>query len=230
MAILSVRLYKIPTDQKLNWFFSLFQIKNEIITDIKYDEKEYKLHSLIRNLKWDKNFQYFEGLFAYEILKFVKNLDGSRIATVEVEEAPFIFIEGSMFLLVFARKDIAETTANRLNQLIGGSVIIKNCSFTTNDIEQFLEENEHIIKRCYWKGLRIPGVNRANLDGSNIKRSVDYTRYDELGDKNYIWLELLDEKITITLSSSGAVGFVSDMTREGALDFIRRKIFPLIWT
>jgi len=229
MAIYPVRIYRVPTDQHLNWFYSLFQTKRELVIDATHGDKKYKLRSLVRELRWAEDESLFKGLFAYENLRFVKNLDGSVIATVDVDEAPFVFIEGSIFLLVFSRKSVAETTSIRLNSLIGGSVVIRNLFFDPNDIEQFLDENDHIMKRCTWKGLRIPGVDRANLGGSNVKRSADFTRFDRLGDKNYILIELLNENMTITISSSGALGFVSKVTQDEAIDFFKRKILPLIW-
>lgn len=229
MAIFPARLYKINTDVSLQWIFSAFEVKNEIETSEFIDEKEYRLTSKVSKLQWFENKEAFQGNFAYEFIIMANNLDGSKTAVVDTNFADFIFTKGSIILIVFSNYETAEKVASRINEMIGYSVMIKNCSISPEIIKQFLDENNHILKRSFWKNLKIPGVNRANLDGTNVERATDSQRYDDLGEKNYITVELIDEHITITISSRGAIGFVSSINRSDILPFLKRIIFPYIW-
>ena len=121
-----------------------------------------------------------------------------------------------------------ENSAKILQKWLGASAIITNCYFSPIDIENFLVENSHKLIRCYWKNLAIPGINTANLDGTNVGPTEDAQRYDDLGDKNYITIILHDENMTITLSSAGAVGFISKVDYKDKMNFLRRKIFPIL--
>jgi len=221
-------LYTSKSDVSLQWIFSKFAVRKVEFTEQPYDDGVFQLGSMMKNLDWHSDKSAFQGTLSYEVLNVVERLDGTIEPVVDTEHVNFLFTTGSSIFIAFSRKVKAELAATRMMQWIGPPYYLSNCSFSPNDIERFLVENDHTIKRCYWKNLIIPGINRANLDGSDVGPTDDAQRYDSLGDKNYITLVLHNEHLTITISSSGAVGFVSKIDRAGMLEFLRRKIFPMI--
>jgi len=228
MVIKPTRLYKTKADVSLEWIYAKLAVKKVEFTKISFEDKDFQLGSMIKYVEWHSDRKAFEGRLSYETLRTVERLDGTVEPVVDTEHVDFLFTIGSSIFIAYSRKDKAETAATRIMQWVGPPVYLSNCTFSPDVIERFLEENDHTIKRCYWKNLVIPGINRANLDGPNVGPTEDAQRYDELGDKNYITIVLHDEHLTVTISSSGAVGFISKIDRAGMLDFLKRKIFPMI--
>jgi len=229
MAIKAARLYKIKSDVTLDWIYAKLAVKNIEFTDVVFFEKQFQLGSLVKNLKWHQDRTTFEGTLAFETLEVVERLDGSIEPVVNTQYVDFYFTQGSTMFIAFSRKDNAERAATLLSQWIGPPGYISNISFSSHTIETFLNENDHTLKRCYWRNLMIPGIDRVHLNGSNLGPTDEAQRYDELGDKNYITVELHTEHLTLTISSSGAIGFVSKIDREGMFKFLKKKIFPLIY-
>jgi hypothetical protein len=221
-------MYLIKSDVSLDWIHAKLKVKDIEFREQKFDEEVFQLGSVIKMLRWHDDRKAFDGTLAYEILEVAERLDGSIEPFVTTEYVDFCFTEGSTIFIAFSRKDKAETASNILTRWLGPPAFISNISFTPDMIESFLREHEHTLKRIYWSNLVIPGIDRANLDGTNVGPTEDAQRYDELGDKNYITVVLHDEHLTVTISSTGAVGFISKIDREGMLDFLRRNIFPMI--
>ena len=229
MAIFPARIYKINTDQDIEWFYSRLMTNNYFDDKIIKDGKEYLLATVVKDLEWSENEDYFGGTLAYHQLRFDYDLEGNKIASTTANFAPFVFKRGSVFVIFFASKETSTTASNKLTKMLGGTNVIREINFDERDIEDFLAQNPFNYKYCTWNELRIPGLDRANLGGGEITKSPDFHRFESLGIKNYLMIELINEGHTITLSRYGAIGFVTSITKEDALNFIDRKIFPFLW-
>ena len=227
--IQSAKIYKIEKD------ISLSEIRDEIKQVHIIDERAingevFKLRTQVRRVKWLEQDKSLTGTLEYEELVALPQIDDKVKYFPRAREIDFSFISGSLYFIPFARYDIAEIAANKINQMLFGNIpIIVKCFISHEMIEKFLGSNPNDIKSCNWNELTIPGVDKARLGGADVGRSPNHDRFEDLGGrKRYILLTLYENGWIIALSAGGSIAFYTYVTRMEMLDFIRDKIFSLL--
>ena len=181
------------------------------------------LQSIIRNVEKDDAF--IRGELVYENIVPLRQIDGSVKFDKNAESVSFAFCSNLPFLIILADKNTSETVAFKINKMVfGGRDIILKTYFSEKFVQEFLRQNPYILLRCHWAQLRIPGVNKAALAGSDVRRAPDLTRYDMHGERTFIIIKLIESGWTIGLSRGGSIVFYSKVTEDEMLGFIREEI------
>jgi hypothetical protein len=223
----SVRLYVV------NSTISLAELNAKLgninlVEERKVDDETYKLRTLVQNISV-KDQETLWGTLVFETLEKLPQIDGTMKFSPVAQKFDFVFIVSSFYFVPFGCQYEAETVATKMNKIIfEGELVILKLFLERDVIEKFLRLNPHTIKRCTWKDLDIPGVDKASLGGPNITRSTDHRRYEMHGVKKFIIIKLHENGWVIGLSDVGALIFYSNVSREDILKFIKGKILPLI--
>jgi len=204
------------------------------VDERKIGDETYTLRTMVREVHWvrEKN---ITGNLLYEQLQVLPQIDEEGNKVIQyfpiVNTVPFVIIPGSLYFLPFAKYNLAETAASRINKAIFGKEDhILKCPFTSIMVEGFLRQNPHTIYRCNWSGLDIPGIDKAGLGGADVERSSDMTRYDShRGKKSFLILNLRENGWVIGLSAGGSVIFYTALKRTDMVNFIESRILPLLY-
>ena len=195
----------------------------------------YTLRILVSDVHWGIRREVLSGALSFETLQPIPQIGGRPEYIKAGTTVLFSAFQGMIteYLAVFANRTWSERSATRMNYVLtrGENVpgqIVFNCFVPTAAMEQFLTSNPHIKKGGSWKDLNFVGVNRAILRGTNIDDFDQTQRYDAHGNKSWIMIELLTEKMTLSISADGIVTFYTPIDKEQALDWVRTKIIPLL--
>lgn len=184
------------------------------VADVEYEERE----GIVR------------GHLQMDTARTVTDRDGEQSVAYGFDDAHFLMVEGSTRLMVYAKKVVADRTANTLSRLLWGKTgHILDKFFETNHIQAFLDANPHTPEKLMWAGLTLPGTNSATLEGSNIGDSPDYAHYDGLGgSKRFVRLRLTDGNISLSLSDEGIVTFYTPLDSDQIEAFLIEKVCPIL--
>ena len=226
--IQSTKIYSVDSDTPISRFYD--EVSQYTLTETEsINGEEHELRSRIKNVKWLEENNIFTATLEYEELQALPQLDDKIRFFPVGRKIDFAFMVGSSYYIPFAKYSIAEISANKINKILFKNAPRIIRKFITHDmIERFIEQNPCDIKWCHWDELDIPGVDKARLGGTDVRRSSNHDRFEEHGGlKRFIMLTLFANGWTIALSHGGSVVFYSYVTRQEILDFIRNKIFPL---
>lgn len=227
MPIKPARIYTLEPEIPLTRLYSLLSERTEL-TPATYEDKTFNLNTIVRGTNWIKEGKSFEGRLLFETLEVYPQLDGELQPVKRIHIVDFVFYEGSSYFIAFSNQYLADTAATKLNNMLGDVTTIFNIFIPGTVFDSFLSQNPYVSKQINWRELSIPGTEKARLAGNNPELSQDSRRYDQLGERSYIMVELINDGITITLSRKGLLGFVSAIERSEMLQFIIDRIFPLL--
>lgn len=228
----SAKIYEVNADVTLKELYtkieSISQVDEQNIND-----ETYVLRTLVKDVSWIRG-KNIVGNLLYETLQALRQIDEKGNEVIQylpvVNSIPFVFISGSLYFLPFAKYNLAETAASRVNKAIFGKEdrILKR-PFTNTIVGTFLRQNPHTIYKCNWSGLDIPGVDKAGLGGADVERSPDMVRYEShRGEKKFVILNLRENGWVIGLSAGGSVIFYTVLEMPDMLNFIESRILPLL--
>lgn len=226
----SCSLYKIISDESLEQLRSELENLNLEESREIYGET-HTLRTFISEIHWGFGREVLWGTLIYETIDFVSQIDGTRIPIRSAMRCMFaLFYEDiTLHLTIFSNRRIAEYSAGKMNYILTRGedepgLIVLNYFIPTEIIERVLANHPHTKKRGTWGDLDFPGVNRGSLHGGDLDRFNGTRNYDAHGEKRYIMAELLDMRKTVGMSTKGMVTFYGNITKEDALEFVRREI------
>lgn len=226
----SARLYTLESTVSFDELYG--KLRNiDLIEERRINGDVFKLRTLVREASLESDKRLLRGTLLFENLQPLPQLDGTLKFSTFADRIDFVFVLSSppSFFIPFGNQFESETAATKMNNaLFDGRPIILNYFLPTRVVEDFLLKNQHIIKRCTWKDLKIPGINKVTLGGPDIMLSPDHRRYDNLGLKKYIMVELRENGWVIGLSDLGSLIFYTNVEKQTIIEFIKRKIIPLI--
>jgi len=224
----SARLYRLESSAS---FEELYQkLKKADVVEKRVIGKEiFNLKTIVKDISWESEKKLLGGTLLFEALQPLPQIDDTIKFFPVVSKIDFVFVVSSQYFIPFGNKFESENAAVKMNSILfAGKNLILKYFIPTNVVENFLQQNPCVVKRCTWKDLRIPGVDKASLGGPNIMQSTDPQRYDGLGLKKYVMIELQENGWVIGLSDIGSIIFFTMVERQKAIEFIRRRILPLI--
>lgn len=206
------------------------KLKEKRIIDkfkVKMNEEDLELLTIIDDLVMKE--KDLHGSIIYEVSRAILQTDGGVNYVKEAVKVKFVFTLGSsLFFILLASRWDAENAATKMNKAFFKADIILKQPFSTKMIEMFLRQNSHVLRHCNWSDLNIPGISKAALGGTNLSRSPDHKRYDDHGHKSSVMVTLRENGLTVRLSQTGGIAFISAMSEEEILQFVKNKILPLV--
>jgi hypothetical protein len=203
----------------------------KLIDEQKINNETYKLVTMVQDLSIEDEQKALWGTFVFENLETLPQIDGTVKYSPVAQKFKFAFIlkQSFIYFIPFASRYDAETIAVKVNKILFGKkpIILKH-SLSSQAITRFLRSNPYILKRCTWKDLDIPGIDKASLGGPDVERPSDYKRYEMHGVKKFIIIELRENGWVIGLSDIGTIIFYSKVDVKDILKFLEERILPLI--
>jgi hypothetical protein len=229
MPIMSCSIYTVTQDLELPELSArLADVNIEEQRDV-YGET-FTLHTITSDIQLSPDREILSGNLSFENLQPLPQLDGTTNFTPVGARATFYMFYGevSLYLVLFARRSFAESSANKINFILTRNEdvphqIVFNFFIETDKIEDFLAQHPHTKKYVGWKDLNYPGVNTSSLHGANVDSFQHAQEYDRHGRKSYVLIELVGDGV-VRISSKGVVTFFSNITVPNALRWIRDEI------
>jgi len=163
----------------------------------------------------DVDHRYFRG--AMKIIPYTVN-------------APFVFIEDedAVFLVIIAKKSVANSVANKLSLILHGQIgAITEPVITPRAMEGFYKDSEG-TKIFLFDDIMIPNMDKLTLYGGNVVQTNLFNEYINEGSPWYIVAKTKKTGYTVGLVRSGSVTVFSSVDRRQFLEYIKDEIIPLI--
>jgi len=217
----------VPPDTLLERLNTVKPLAEEMILPTN-GEEAVTLQTIIRDVRDESTF--IRGELVYERPVPLRQIDGSVKYGKDAQSVSFVFYADSPFLVILANKEVSEKVAFKMNRMLfNGENMILKTYISEEVIQEFLHQNPHLILRIHWSNLRIPGINKAALAGSDVIRAPDPRRYDMHGERSYIVVRLLENGWAIGISRGGSIVFFKNtITDDEIIEFVRRKIISLM--
>lgn len=168
------------------------------------------------------------GLYRYDSLVAQRHRSGLQIFP-KTTDGPFLFMkeEDTTFLIIIAKKVVANNVANALSKILHGEVgAITESVVTPRAITDFYKKGE-ATKILLLDKILIPNMNKLTLYGENVVQTDLYGEYVNEGEPWYVVAKTM-EGLTIGLVGDGSVTVFNLIDGHTFVNFIKDDIFPLI--
>ena len=193
--------------------------------------KEVELKTTIENVKKQNNIDD-DGIYAllkYDFIDDYVDGDGKQRSVIKTNRINFVFVSGSIYLLIFASKNEASKISLKISNIIYKQIDdpILSCQIRPNDMENFIREHDAKILSCSWKELNIPTLGNASISGTGIGESNDFKRFDDHGSKNSVRLQIPSKNITVSMNRNGSVHFFTKHSVPEQIDIVQKHILKI---
>ena len=203
------------------------KLKDYRLTEIQQiDDKEYEIGKSVTSLEATDN--GLKGVFEESFIVDFKYRDEEfKIPLSITTYFEFYRKNGNLFLILLAKKERANRIATLFSTVLTAEKNqILEIEIPSETLQKLVETRREQTKVIFFDNVKLPGVEKLSLYGSNILDTNLYQEYIKIGKIWYIVLEM-EENIVVGLTRNGIVTFFSKILEEEALDFIKEKIIPL---
>ncbi len=169
-----------------------------------------------------------EGLYRYDGVVIHRHRSGLQV-TPMTTDAPFIFKhkEGEIFVIIIAKKVVANKVANELSKILHGEVgAIVEVMINPRAVEHFYEAGEG-TKVLFLDEMTIPNMKKLAMYGENVLQTNLFGEYSEDGEPWYVVVKT-KTGYTAGLVRDAAVTVFNLVDMLTFLSFLEESIFPLI--
>lgn len=193
--------------------------------------EEIDLKTTITNVKQQSsnNGVCVSSLLKYDFTDDYEDGEGKQRSVIKTNKVNFVFVSGSIYLLVFTSKSEANKIAEKISKIIynQSNNPILSCQIRSPSMEKFIEKHNPKILSCSWKELNIPTLGNASISGTGIEESNDFKRFDVHGSKNSIRLQIPNKGVTLSMNRNASVHFFTKHSVLEQIDFIQKHILKI---
>lgn len=169
------------------------------------------------------------GIYSYDGV--VHNYYRGRIVPAPITtEAPFLFTEheDKVYLIVMAKKVVANNVANRLSLILHNELgAITDPVIRPDAIKGFYEKADG-TKILLFDNILIPNMNKLTLYGLNVVQTSLYGEFIGEGDPWYVVAKTKKRGWTVGLVRDGSVTIFNSVNPDGFIEYVKEEILPLI--
>jgi len=168
------------------------------------------------------------GIFRYDQPTTINHRSGITVLPKTVR-AFFVFIveEETVFLLIVAKKTVANNVANELSKILHKEVgAIVEARIDPKSLEGFYSAGE-ATKVLLFDEILVPNMNKLTLYGDNVLQTDLYGEYSKEGLASYI-VTKTREGYTVGVTREASVTIFNEIDTPTFEHFIKQTILPLI--
>ena len=165
----------------------------------------------------------------YDFIDEYVDRDGKRKSVTKASTVEFVFISGSIHLLVFTRRSEANKITEKISRIIYNQKEepILSCQIQARNMERFIIEHNPRILSCSWKELNIPTLGHASISGTGIEGSHDFRRFDDHGVKHSVRLQIPSKGVTLSMNRNASVHFFTKQDVSEQIAFIKKHVLQI---
>ncbi len=194
---------------------------------LQFEERiTYDLLADIQNLYLSED---LTGLYQYDYV--ITPVHRGVVQYIPVtESAPFAFTEqeDQIFLIIMAKKSVANSVANKISIILHGEMGTVVESMINPRVLEGFYKNSDGTKILLFDNIEVPNVDKATLYGENVVQTNFYGEFTAVGDPWYIVAKTKKTGYTVGLVRDGSVVVFSAVDSSQFVDYIKDEIIPLI--
>ena len=167
------------------------------------------------------------GVYSYDYV--MRNTHRGRVVHTPITQTcPFNFgkVDGKLWLLVLAKKNIADRAAVKLGEIC--NIDVRTASIYSREMNHYLKLNDK-TKVVLFSDLDIPGVKGSTLYGDELVQTSLFRELVGRGIPKWVVTESDIKGYTVGISGDGSVIIFNTVTNTDYVGFIEDEILPLIF-
>ena len=193
--------------------------------------EDIELRTTIERIKKQSG-EYGDGISAslkYDFTDEYVDRGGKHQSVTKSNTVEFVFISGSIHLLVFTGRNEANKITEKISRIIYNQKEepILSCQIHARNMERFISEHNPRILACSWKELNIPTLGNASISGTGIEGSHDFRRFNDHGVKHSIRLQIPSKGVTLSMNRNASVHFFTKQDVSEQMAFIKEHVLQM---
>ena len=171
----------------------------------------------------------YQAIYRFDSIVAISSRLGIEIV-LKTTITPILFIESpkAKFLLVLAKKNIANRVATELSKILHGNVgAIVKAMITPEATRKYYESSEG-TKVLLLDGIPLPNMNKMTMYGGDVVQTTLYGEYIGEGEPWYAVFKVQKLGYTVGLVRDGSVTVFNSIEPQVFVDFIEEYVFPLV--
>jgi len=194
---------------------------------VQFNGDSYDLLSDIQNLHLNEG--ELTGLYQYDYV--ISPIYRGTIQHIPVtDEASFLFTEHEhkTFLLVMAKKSMANSVANKFSLILHEEMgTIVEAMIHPSVLTGFYQDADG-TKILLFDNIEIPNMDKATLYGENVVQTNFHGDFASVGDPWYIVAKTKKRGYTVGLVRDGSVVVFSAVDESQFVEYVKDEIMPLV--
>lgn len=194
---------------------------------VQFNGDAYDLLNDIQNLYLNEG--ELAGLYQYDYV-ISPTYRGTTQHIPVTDEASFIFTEHEhkTFLLVMAKKSVANSVANKISFILHDELgTIVEAMIHPSVLTGFYQGADG-TKILLFDNIEVPNMDKATLYGDNVVQTSFHGDFVSVGDPWYIVAKTKKRGYTVGLVRDGSVVVFSAVDESGFVEYVKDEIIPLV--
>lgn len=201
---------------------------------------------------WSATERYTDGDFAIDLLEDVSELEIASVVSLQLlgvysydyvmrnthrgkivytpitQDCPFHLgiTDGKLWLLVLAKKDIANRVAVKIGEIC--NIDVRTSSIYSREMNHYLKINDK-TKVVLFSDMDIPGVEKTALYGSELVQTSLFKEFVGSGIPKWVVTEDSLKGYTVGLGGDGSVVIFNTVGNIDYVSYVEDEILPLVF-